>query len=292
MNIQEAAEQFFGITANYKEAGYILPDGTMLDLSGKHLVSPQNYKYQRGRREVDHRELGGENYNGFSLEPYIGTGNGDELMCKFMTKAGAMRVDFNAHIASTIVMPTSKQIQTLYYGLRGSWVCLSAWTKTGDLIDDVELDTCSIKKLTEWFSNNVGGNSSGIRASTMGIKINRPRKVTAFKTNDLVNYIESKILSSSNIKDALIGISYVRDTLEAIGATELLTEAAVTMYSRCGLIDDIALELELDGKKFVDETTINKYVRSVKKTKCRVVLLSLLDNYNVRQAVLKRINLL
>lgn len=165
MNIQEAAKQYFGVTTDYKEAGYILPDGSMLDLSGKHLVPPKDAKYHRHERNVDHRELGGENYDGFSLEPWIGTGNGDDLMCKFMQRAGAMRVDFNAHIASAIVMPTQKQISTLYYGVRGSWICLSAWTKNRDIIEDVEIEHCSTKSIAEWFKQYIGGKSSGIKAS-------------------------------------------------------------------------------------------------------------------------------
>lgn len=167
MNIQEAAKQYFGVTTDYKEAGYILPDGSMLDLSGKHLVPPEDAKYHRHERTVDHRELGGENYDGFSLEPWIGTGDGGDLMCKFMQKAGAVRVDFKAHIASTIVMPTPKQIQTLYYGVRGSWLMMSTMTKNGDLIEDVELEYSSVKKITEWFKDNIGGKSSGIRASAL-----------------------------------------------------------------------------------------------------------------------------
>ena len=53
MNIQEAAKQYFGVTTDYKEAGYILPDGSMLDLSGKHLVHPKDAKYHRHERTVD-----------------------------------------------------------------------------------------------------------------------------------------------------------------------------------------------------------------------------------------------
>lgn len=164
MNIQEAAKQFFGVTTDYKKAGYVLPDGIMLDLSGSHWAPPEDARYYK-KRTVDHREIGGENYDGFSLEPWIGQGDGNDLMCRFMQKSGAMRVDFNAHIASTIVMPTQKQISTLYYGVRGGWICLSAWTKNGDIIEDVEFEHCSTKSIVEWFKQYIGGKSSGIKAS-------------------------------------------------------------------------------------------------------------------------------
>ena len=164
MNIQEAAKQFFGVTTDYKKAGYVLPDGTLLDLSGQHWAPPEDARYYK-KRTVDHREIGGENYDGFSLEPWIGQGDGGDLMCRFMQKSGAMRVDFNAHIASAIVMPTQKQISELYYGVRGSWICLSAWTKNADIIEDVEFEHCSTKSIAEWFKQYIGGKSSGIKAS-------------------------------------------------------------------------------------------------------------------------------
>lgn len=64
-NIQQKLLSHFGATSNPKEAGYILNDGTMLDLSGRHYAAgyinkkpiPGQPDYLRGRRNVDHREL-------------------------------------------------------------------------------------------------------------------------------------------------------------------------------------------------------------------------------------------
>src|SRR3990167_10713980 len=47
----ESAKEIFGITTNPKEAGYILPDGKMLDFSGKREGGTP------GTRVVDHREI-------------------------------------------------------------------------------------------------------------------------------------------------------------------------------------------------------------------------------------------
>ena len=47
----EAAKKEFGITDNFKEAGYLLPDGTMLDFSGKRNGTKGGY------RTEDHREI-------------------------------------------------------------------------------------------------------------------------------------------------------------------------------------------------------------------------------------------
>lgn len=109
-----AAKQHFGITHNPKETGYILPDGTRLDLSGKHysndyirdkktnknvLKKPGN-DYLRNNRIVDHREL-------FD-HPNL-TSTGTDKMLEFMRKTGAMRVMPGIGV-STVRMPTDAQI--------------------------------------------------------------------------------------------------------------------------------------------------------------------------------------
>lgn len=48
----DRAKKEFGVTTNWKEAGYILPDGTLLDLLGK------NQGGEPGVRARDHREVG------------------------------------------------------------------------------------------------------------------------------------------------------------------------------------------------------------------------------------------
>lgn len=50
-SIWDRAKKYFGQTTNYLEAGYLLPDGTLLDLSGKSRGGPGN------ERVEDHREI-------------------------------------------------------------------------------------------------------------------------------------------------------------------------------------------------------------------------------------------
>lgn len=72
--------QNFGLTTDVAEAGYILPDGRMLDFSGK------SHGWTPGRRGLDHRE------------PPIGEGG----MVEFMRRSGAVRFGFyqasSAHV--------------------------------------------------------------------------------------------------------------------------------------------------------------------------------------------------
>lgn len=49
--IEQLAKDYFGLTDNVKEAGYILNDGSLLDLSGKKFGGPAN------TRSMDHREI-------------------------------------------------------------------------------------------------------------------------------------------------------------------------------------------------------------------------------------------
>lgn len=65
------AKQTFGVTKNYKETGWILPDGSMLDFSGGKI----------GKRPIDHRKIA-------SILP-DGTEGGEALF--LFEKAGALR---------------------------------------------------------------------------------------------------------------------------------------------------------------------------------------------------------
>ena len=55
-NIFLMAENYFGTTYDIRECEYILPDGKMLDFSGRHMVNG-DASHLKGRRGVDHREV-------------------------------------------------------------------------------------------------------------------------------------------------------------------------------------------------------------------------------------------
>ena len=56
--IFKAAENKFGLTNDIREAGYILPNGNMLDFSGRHEMAPNaDTSDLRGRRSTDHRNI-------------------------------------------------------------------------------------------------------------------------------------------------------------------------------------------------------------------------------------------
>lgn len=104
----EATKEKFGTTNDLREAGYILPDGTMLDFSGRYMVDKgSDTSHLRGRRAVDHRaihEVGydkDENETGFETD-----------MSDFISR-GAIRIDANAGTINISKAPTAKQARML-----------------------------------------------------------------------------------------------------------------------------------------------------------------------------------
>jgi hypothetical protein len=117
-DIFASAKERFGITNSIYEAGYVLPDGTMLDLSGRSQSS--GYKrdgavfrpidgqgdYMGGSRKVDHREI---EWDG--MPEYTETWGS---MADFL-RLGAVRIDGNSGTISmrSRLRPTSAQLRVL-----------------------------------------------------------------------------------------------------------------------------------------------------------------------------------
>ena len=108
----EASKEKFGVTNDVREAGYILPDGSMLDFSGRHeLDRGTDSSFLRGRRSTDHREI--------SKVAYGRDADGNETVTGVETSMpdfigrGAIRIDSNAGVINLSVAPTSKQKASL-----------------------------------------------------------------------------------------------------------------------------------------------------------------------------------
>ncbi len=98
-----------GITYNPTEAGYILPDGTMLDFSGRHYASGyKNHKpisgqpdYLSGQRNVDYREI---------RELYGKGVSGTEAMIRFENEENAIRFGLYRRESINLSLTTSQKI--------------------------------------------------------------------------------------------------------------------------------------------------------------------------------------
>ena len=102
VKIFDAAKSKFGTTYDMREAGYILPDGSMLDFSGRHQVEG-DASFLNGDRTVDHREISDIAYDAEDNETGIKTDLGDFL------DRGAIRIDSNAGAINLNVAPTRAQ---------------------------------------------------------------------------------------------------------------------------------------------------------------------------------------
>ncbi|MBO5018164.1 MAG: hypothetical protein J6C56_04805 [Alistipes sp.] len=98
-----AAKEKFGTTYDMREAGWILPDGSMLDFSGRHQVRGGDTSFLNGDRTVDHREIADIAYDFDENETGVETDMGDFL------DRGAIRIDSNAGAINLNVAPTKAQ---------------------------------------------------------------------------------------------------------------------------------------------------------------------------------------
>lgn len=109
--IFDAAKRRFGTTYDLREAGYILPDGTMLDFSGRHELFGTDDTHIRGRRSTDHRNISSIAYE------YDAEGNevetGIETDMPDFIRRGAIRIDNNAGTINLSQAPTAAQKEVL-----------------------------------------------------------------------------------------------------------------------------------------------------------------------------------
>ncbi len=103
--IFDAAKKRFGVTNDMREAGYILPDGTMLDFTGKHQMDDGiDTSFLNGRRSVDHRDIKQLNY-----ETDGNTETGLNVSMEDFVERGAVRIDANVGVINLSARPTKEQ---------------------------------------------------------------------------------------------------------------------------------------------------------------------------------------
>jgi len=116
------AVEHFGLTNDPREAGYVLPDGKMLDLSGRHEMLGGDYvrqgqrnvatgqDYQAGVRHTDHRDVPSDWIT--QRNDWGGASDSSRDMLDFQTQASAVRLMPNSGVSVT-VRPTRRQIEAI-----------------------------------------------------------------------------------------------------------------------------------------------------------------------------------
>ena len=147
----ERAKETFGVTRDVREAFYVLPDGTMLDGSGRHWGGDE--RDYAGQRQVDHGDIS---------EVVDDADSAADAMYKWMGRTGAMRVDFSSGVASVARKPTRDQLSVLARASRGEYLALSFNTPEGRIVDDTEFESASAAKIQDFFDRALDMAARGI----------------------------------------------------------------------------------------------------------------------------------
>lgn len=196
----DIAKKHFGVTNNIHEAGYILPDGTMLDLTGRHYAT--GYKrtgdkfipeagqpdYLRQTRSVDHRELPDVIYNEANVS---GDNTNNLTMLRFMKETGAVRISYDAGLISLVSPITSEQAAILrdYYADWSGWIEVDD-PNTGRSILNQEFDGIGKAKMRALLSeaNDKAGGTQPLFRLTDEQFVSRIDRIDYERGEDYVAY--------------------------------------------------------------------------------------------------------
>ena len=162
-DIFSAAKSKFGVTRDLREGGFVLPDGSVLDFSGRHALSSSKGNIDlRGRRTCDHNDIGDLMFddNGNKVE-----GIDDIDKYSFMN-LGAVRIDYNEGLISLVHEPTSKQLNVIKAIWRYNQGCLTIdfFSPNGDINDSVDYDhvkwTRLVADLDKYFNEGINPSAS------------------------------------------------------------------------------------------------------------------------------------
>ena len=165
-DIFSAAKSKFGVTRDLREGGFVLPDGSVLDFSGRHaLSSPKGSIDLRGRRTCDHNDIGDLMFddNGNKVE-----GIDDIDKYSFMN-LGAVRIDYNEGLISLVHEPTSKQLNVIKAIWRYNQGCVTIdfFSPNGDINDSVDYDhvkwTRLVADFDKYFNEGINPSASNNR---------------------------------------------------------------------------------------------------------------------------------
>jgi hypothetical protein len=172
-----SAKKHFGTTQDIKEAGYITPDGSMLDLSGRHYS--KDHPSLKGHRNVDHRELPDD------------IGGGTDAMIKFQGQTGTIRHMPETRGIDVTQMPTHHQLMTLalHYGRDKEPLLVDiTHPETGDTVKSFEVKP-SYGAMTAAFNNHFNGNGpkgGGLDKIATGLETYMSHAATE-KTKEMAN---------------------------------------------------------------------------------------------------------
>lgn len=176
MNVYEKLLiEFFGVTQDISEAGYILQDGTLIDFSGRHFISdPTVRKYTISDNGIQHHDIFGTNYRGFSLEE-LWQGAHQNSFQPVMSilkecRAVSIKMDTALHIRECwlrmMYPPTEEQYQVIFKNFEEGYANVSYISIDGFIVDDACIKFLTQRKLRDFVASCINKHPTNIPFST------------------------------------------------------------------------------------------------------------------------------
>jgi len=191
VDIFTLAKERFGVTNDIRECGYVLPDGSMLDFTGKHmLTNPSDASYLSGRR------IDGNTKSGLDIS-----------MEKFI-RDGAIRIHCSNTWSSInlFVKPTKEQINVLLRLIQYSKGCVTVEIGDGnESLSYAEYDYTKprrvINDIIRYFDEGINliGN---VKESTRKHNKNKKLIKEYLENESVLKYI--KVLKESSINEEVV----------------------------------------------------------------------------------------
>lgn len=215
----EKAVENFGLTNDIREAFYVLPDGRMLDGSGRHWGGDE--RSVAGQRQVDHSDI----------SEVIDDASGAEATYEWMGRTGAMRFDQIIGIASVARPPTKAQLDVLNRANRGKYLALSLNTPEGRIVDDVEFDRASAAKINAFFEQALEKAARGVAGPFASVR-----------RGDRGNSESVQALRRSLSEDKQLGDAF--DRLQDHGVVDVV-DSAQDAFARMAMARPASVEASL-----------------------------------------------
>lgn len=160
MNVYEKMlVKFFGVTEDIKEAGYILQDGRLIDLSGRHFIEdPTVRKYYIGSNCIQHHDIFGVNYRGFSIEELWFNVYGKDFQpvtsILNLTRSVSLKVNTTHSVCECYIRmmypPTDEQYSVIFKHFEEGRVNVSYLSPDGYIVDDITIPFLTQRKLHDF----------------------------------------------------------------------------------------------------------------------------------------------
>lgn len=168
--------KFFGVTDNIKEAGYMLRDGRLLDFSGRHFISDPIQRKCTATKMIEHHDLFGVNYQGFSIEELWPDLYEKHMLpvLSVMTLTGAVSLSYvekKSELTLRTCHPfTEKQVERILHYFEEYSLYLSYVSPEGYIVDDSYVTFLTKEKLLHWVNTCHGKEPSPVLFSSAASK--------------------------------------------------------------------------------------------------------------------------